>query len=118
MTVEMMTPDDDGVVDGDYVSMDTACGWCGMGDGMTATLSEKAADGTLTEVGNTVASVSGCSVKVGMLDTDGAARLKKATNYTLVVANVPTPSSGDNPVASVTVTTGLSTTGSTARSHA
>jgi len=77
LTIEMLTPDDDEVVDGDYVSLDLPSGWCEMQSAMTITLSEKAVSGALTEVGNSIQSVSLCSVKVGMLETEGAARLKK-----------------------------------------
>jgi len=53
-----------------------------------------------------------------MLTTEGAARMKKATNYTLLVSGIPTPMTAVNPVGSVVVSTGLSSAGSSARSHA
>jgi len=50
ITVEMETPDDDGVVDGDYVSLDLPYGWCGMSDGLYVSFLEENGDGVLAEI--------------------------------------------------------------------
>lgn len=107
LLVEFTTPDDAGVDDNDYVALELSFGWdCNMAGVSTAVLSEHVVSGeegeettTVTAVGSGTAH-SGC-VLVATFDepaepaegeeAEEQVLLKKATDYTLTVSDVPTP---------------------------